>query len=267
MAPQGPIGVFDSGIGGLSVLRALLAELPHERFVYLADNAHAPYGERSHDFVLARSRAVRRQLVDEHGIQALVIACNTATAAAVHMLRAESPRLPIVGIEPALKPAVARTRTGHIGVLATRGTLESGKFQALRQSLGDTVRVTQIACDGLADAIEKEAAGAHWAGATALIEQYVGALGPLGGAPGQIDTLVLGCTHYPLAAAQFDASLAGRAVTLIDPAHAVARRTAAVLAARPAPDPSPHALPGGARVRLLASGGPSALHAAARRWL
>ncbi|MDO5623063.1 MAG: glutamate racemase [Pseudomonadota bacterium] len=267
MPTPAPIGVFDSGIGGLSVLRALLGELPHERFVYLADNAHAPYGQRGDDYVLARSRAVLHELVGGHRIKALVIACNTATAAAVHLLRAEWPQLPIVGIEPALKPALAHTRTGHVAVLATHGTLASGKFQTLRQTLGSTARVTLMACNGLADAIEKEAVSADPTGADALIGQYLSALGPLGDAPGHIDTVVLGCTHYPLAAAQFQAQLAGRAVTLIDPAHAVARRTADVLAAHAPTGASARASANRTRVQLLSSGSAAGLQAAAERWL
>jgi len=124
-APAAPIGVFDSGVGGLSILRALRAELPAEDFVYLADSGFAPYGERDEEFVVERALAVAQRLRNEHAIKALVIACNTATAAAVHLLREELPGLPIVGLEPALKPALAITRTGRIGVLATRATLAS----------------------------------------------------------------------------------------------------------------------------------------------
>ena len=130
-----PIGVFDSGVGGLSILKALRAELPGEDFVYLADNAHAPYGERVDDYVADRSRAVLRRLIEDHQVKMMVVACNTATAAAIHLLRDEFPQLPLVGVEPALKPAVASSRTRRIGVLATRGTLSSGKFAALHDSL------------------------------------------------------------------------------------------------------------------------------------
>ena len=118
-----PVGVFDSGVGGLSVLAALRAELPHEHFVYFADTAYAPYGERGDAYVIERSRAVVEHLQREHGIKALVVACNTATTAAIHLLRADHPDLPIVGLEPGLKPAVAASRTGHVSVLATRGTV------------------------------------------------------------------------------------------------------------------------------------------------
>ena len=126
-----PIGVFDSGIGGLSVLRALRAQLPHERFVYFADSAHAPYGERGEAFVLQRSLHIAAQLQAQHHIKALVVACNTATAAAVRTLRSKAPDLPLVGIEPAIKPAAALTQTGRVGVVATRGTIESDKLARL----------------------------------------------------------------------------------------------------------------------------------------
>jgi glutamate racemase len=195
MGPPAPIGVFDSGIGGLSILKALRAELPHEDFVYLADSAHAPYGERAQAHVMARTRAIVRQLRGEHHIKALVIACNTATAAAVHEARAEHPDLPVVGVEPALKPALALTRTGRIGVLATRGTLASAKFAALHDSLKDQAEFVLQPCDGLADAIES---GDTQRIAT-LCAKYTQAIGPFGKQPRQVDTLVLGCTHYPFA--------------------------------------------------------------------
>src|SRR6185369_13653234 len=131
MEQRKPIGVFDSGVGGLSILRALRAELPQEDFVYFSDAAHAPYGERGDLYVVERSRAIAQQLLDEHRIKALVVACNTATAAAVHLLRAEHDRIPTVGVEPALKPAAALTRTGRVAVFATRGTLGSEKFRKL----------------------------------------------------------------------------------------------------------------------------------------
>ena len=123
-----PIGVFDSGVGGLSVLRALLAAMPHERFVYLADSANAPYGERGDAFVAARTHAITDYLCQQHHIKALVVACNTATAAAIHEVRSSHPELTLVGLEPAVKPALAVTKTGHVGVIGTRGTLTSAKF-------------------------------------------------------------------------------------------------------------------------------------------
>ena len=118
-----PIGVFDSGIGGLSILQALRDELPHEHFVYLADSGHAPYGERGDVFVTQRTRSITQHLRAQHHIKALVVACNTATTAAIHHIRAEHPDLPLVGVEPAIKPAASHTQTGRVGVIGTRGTV------------------------------------------------------------------------------------------------------------------------------------------------
>ncbi len=254
-----PIGVFDSGVGGLSVLAALQAELPGERFVYFSDGAHAPYGERGDAFVIERTLDIARQLVEAHGIKALVVACNTATAAAIGLLRAAYPDLPLVGVEPALKPAAAATRTGHVGVLATRGTLASGKFKALHDGLKtDRVRFSLMPCDGLAGAIERLDETAI----QTLAAKYVGALGRFGHAPGEIDTLVLGCTHYPFIAADLQ-RLAGEPVRLIETGQPVAQQARRLLAAKGqlAGDGSTGSL------QLLTSGDASALDAAAGRWL
>jgi glutamate racemase len=188
-----PIGVFDSGVGGLSVLRALYAELPLERFVYLADSGHAPYGERDEQHILQRAFAITRYLMQEHRIKALVVACNTATATAIASLRQRYPTLPIIGIEPAIKPAAQISQTKRIGVMATRGTLGSAKFQALLQAHGEQVEYVLQPCDGLADAIERDEAFQI----RDLCQRYLEAMGDLGTQQGQIDTLVLGCTHYP----------------------------------------------------------------------
>jgi glutamate racemase len=257
LSAQQPIGVFDSGIGGLSILRALRAELPHEHYVYVADSAHAPYGERDAAHVIARSRAITRQLVERHDIKLLVVACNTATAAAIHLLRQDWPALPIVGVEPALKPAARCTRTKRVGVLATRGTLQSAKFRALLDSLQGDVEFILQACDGLADAIERQ----DEAAIQALCERYVGALAPGGNPGGAIDALVLGCTHYPLAGSTLQA-LAGQHAVLVDSGAPVARQARRLLEA----GPGVHAA-GGGKVRLLASGHPARLGAAARHWL
>lgn len=264
-----PIGVFDSGVGGLSVLRALRAELPQEDFVYLADSAHAPYGEKGSAHVAERSLAVCGRLLHECGIKAFVLACNTATAAAVEALRARWPQLPIVGIEPALKPAAALTQTGHVGVLATRGTLQSARFARLLAAQPAQVRFTLQPCDGLAHAIEQAAFAAdandladHPAVA-ALAARNVAALGPLAGPgapPGAIDTLVLGCTHYPLIERAWQAA-AGPAVALIEPGPPVARHTRRLLDAAGLL----HGGPGPGRVRLLATGDAAALHRMAQR--
>nr|WP_246254116.1 glutamate racemase [Comamonas jiangduensis] len=196
-----PIGVFDSGIGGLSVLQALRRELPHEHFVYLADSGNAPYGERGDAFVQARTHAIAQHLQAQHGIKALVIACNTATAAAVESLRAAMPQLPLIGVEPAIKPAAASSQTQHVGVMATRGTVESRRFRKLLSEHGQNVQFHVQACDGLARAIElstlqqPEAAG-EASEIEALSARYISALGQFGLKTGEMDTLVLGCTHY-----------------------------------------------------------------------
>ena len=222
MSPQ-PIGVFDSGVGGLSVLKALRAELPLENYIYIADSAHAPYGERDDAYVIARSRAVAAQLAAYH-IKALVIACNTATAAAIHLLRTAYPLLPIIGVEPALKPAVALSKTGHIAVMATRSTLGSTKFQALMAAQKGLAHFTVEPCDGLADAIEGSATTQNATEVIAACQRITCRIGPFGTQKGQIDTLVLGCTHYPFAAAHLQA-LVGPEVQLLDNGEAVARQT------------------------------------------
>jgi len=252
-----PIGVFDSGIGGLSILKALRAALPAEDFVYFADTGHAPYGERGDAYVVERTRAILQQLRDEHAIKALVIACNTATAAAIHVARREAPGLPIVGVEPALKPAVALSRTRRIGVLATRGTLASDKFRALHAGLEEQAEFVLQPCDGLADAIEKH----ETASVAALSGRYVQALGELGTQPGQIDTVVLGCTHYAFARSRL-AAHAGAGVRLLETGEPVARQTRRLLAASGLLEAGD-----AGTVRLLSSGSLAALQSAATRWL
>ena len=259
-----PIGVFDSGIGGLSVLQALRAELPHENFVYLADSAHAPYGERGDAYVTDRTRTVTHYLQAQHHIKALVIACNTATTAAIHHIRAENPGLPVVGVEPAIKPAVATSRTGRIGVIGTRGTVTSAKFQALLATVQPHADFVIQPCDGLATAIEASVMESEGTVATktiALCGEYTSAMGTFGLNPGEIDTLVLGCTHYVFAAPTLRALL-GNAVNFMDTGAPVARQTRRLLAA------SGHlALTGSGQVELLSTGGGKTLHAAASRWL
>jgi glutamate racemase len=252
-----PIGVFDSGVGGLSILRALRAELPAEDFVYLADAGFAPYGERDDAFVIGRARALSQLLHAEHSIKALVIACNTATAAAVHLLRSEFPKLPIVGVEPALKPAVALSRTRRIGVMATRGTLASAKFRALHDSLKDQAEFVVQPCDGLADAIERHDAPEIIANCT----RQICTLGPFGSENGQIDTLVLGCTHYPFAQDHLKA-LVGPAVTLVETGEPVARQTRRLLEVKGLL--KRHGTGG---VAYMSTGDVALLHGAAARWL
>ena len=253
-----PIGVFDSGIGGLSILKALRAELPSEDCVYLADTGFAPYGERGDAFVIDRTRAVVRQLREEHGIKALVVACNTATAAAIHLVRAEHPDLPLVGVEPALKPAAALSTTRRIGVMATRVTVGSAKLRALHDSLKGQAEFILQPCDGLADAIQNH--DAEQIGA--LCARYTQAIGPFGTQPGQVDTLVLGCTHYAFAWDVLQA-LVGPGVRLIETGEPVARQARRLLEA------AGQLRQGGApgRVTLLATGAQEALDTAATRWL
>ncbi|MGL6349222.1 MAG: glutamate racemase, partial [Aeromonas sp.] len=175
------IGVFDSGIGGLSILKALRQAMPAECFVYFADSKHNPYGVKSEEFVRERSLAIVRELVDQHQIKALVVACNTATAAAIGLLRQTYPELPIIGVEPALKPAALATRSGRVLVLATRGTLASEKFAQLKTRLEAEHAATDLAskhplhftclpCDGLAERIEHLAVDQQgWQDTTDLI--------------------------------------------------------------------------------------------------
>jgi glutamate racemase len=217
-----PIGVFDSGIGGLSVLRALRSAMPHESFVYFADTAHAPYGEKGDAFVRQRSIAITQQLRAEHGIKALVVACNTATAAAIDDLRALHPDLIIIGIEPALKPAALQSANKRVTVFATQGTLGSAKFQQLLAQQSAQTQFTCIACDGLAETIERHCDDLNHPNIVAWIRQYT-ADSMLRNGTSTADTVVLGCTHYPLVKHVFTALLAP-SISIIDNGAAVAKR-------------------------------------------
>ncbi len=211
----GFIGVFDSGVGGLSVLKAIRRRLPGRDLVYIADSAWVPYGEKPANQILERSRFLAGRLAKK-GAAAVVIACNTATAAAAAALRAEM-QIPVVGMEPAVKPATEATRSRVIGVLATTGTLRSAKFAALLDRFGADFTVLTMPCPGLVAAVER---GDLDSPATyALIEQYVQPLVSQGA-----DVLVLGCTHFPFLAHQI-AAAAGPDVTLIETGEAVARQT------------------------------------------
>jgi glutamate racemase len=256
-SPSGacPIGVFDSGVGGLSVLKALRAELPGENFAYLADQGFAPYGERADAFIIERARVITRYLFAQHHIKLLVIACNTATAAAIQTLREEFPALPIVGVEPAIKPAVALSHTKRIGVMATRATLNSTKFRALLASLADQAAFECQPCDGLADAIERQ----DTSKIIALCADYTGAMGQFGTQKGELDTVVLGCTHYPFAKEHL-AKLLGPDIRLLDNGEPVARQTRRLIAGA-----QNTAIQGG--LTLLTTGDASTLHRAAAQWL
>lgn len=265
-----PIGVFDSGIGGLSVLQALQAALPHEHFVYLADNAHAPYGEKTDLYVRQRTHAIAEHLITQHQIKALVVACNTATAAAIHELRSRHPHLPLVGVEPALKPAVAMSRTRRIGVIATRGTVASEKFSRLLSGLQDQAEFVVQACNGLALAIEQSTLPQHVNAAQQRIREllatYTSGMGHFGTASGQIDTLVLGCTHYVFVQEALQ-TLLGPSVQMVSTGEPVARQTRRLLEAAGLlrSKPAPASLT--ARLSLLTTGDLHGLQAAAQRWL
>lgn len=254
--------VFDSGVGGLSVLRALLADMPGVRFVYLADSAYAPYGERTAAWIRERSHQIVHSLRDAFEPDAMVVACNTATALAIDTLRETYADLPFVGVEPALKPAARISTTGHIGVMATRGTLASERFSALKRRLEqDPTHPAQfhcVACDGLADAIERDDQPAIHA----LSALYWGRL-KQSADERSMDTLVLGCTHYPFIADVLT-ELAGPTVTLVETGAPVARRTREVLKL-PVPDDACSDLI--TTPALLTTGAPPTLEHLAGRWL
>ena len=265
-----PIGVFDSGVGGLSILQALQRELPNEKFVYMADSAHAPYGERDAAFVLERAKAIWHTLRDEHHVKALVIACNTATALAIQQLRTDHPEVDFFGVEPAVKPAAALSQTKRVGVMATPATLGSDKFLQLLQSLQGNTEFVLQGCEGLADAIEQQCQEGDDAPVRALCEKYVQAMGSFGNQSGEIDTLVLGCTHYPFAFPVLRA-LVGDQVTILETGLPVARQVKKVLAERglltvvnmPAGSSSGEF----GKVTLLATGDTQSLQRAASMWL
>ena len=208
-----PVGVFDSGVGGLSVLREIRARLASENLLYVADSANVPYGDKPPAFVRARAIALTQFLLDQ-GAKAIVVACNTATAIAIAALRARF-TVPIVGMEPAVKPATTSTRAGSIGVLATGSTLTSERFAGLLARFGGGVEVHVQPCPALVEQVER---GALTDEATrTLVKEYVTPLLDRG-----VDTIVLGCTHYPFLRALI-AEVAGPSVEIIDPNPAVAR--------------------------------------------
>ena len=247
------IGLFDSGLGGLSVLKAMRQHLPEAPLLYVADSAHAPYGERSEAFIIDRSLRLAQFLL-EQGAQVLVVACNTATAAAVREIRTQHPHVPVVGVEPGVKPAVALSRTGRVGVMATPGTLSSQKFRDLVAAHGGHARVVLQPCPGLAREIEKGELDSP-----ALRELVEGFCQPLRSA--EVDTVVLGCTHYPFVAPLIQQAM-GAQVQLLDTADAVARHTTRLIARLPA---APQPLAQG--VHLWTTGEAQHLAQVARSWL
>ncbi len=266
------IGIFDSGVGGLSVFREIRRLLPTERYLYFADNAFCPYGTKSQAFIQGRAREITELLV-RRGADIIVVACNTATAAAIATLRAEFSdqpsealrewsdgrleRLCFIGMEPAVKPAALGTRSGVIGVLATAGTLSASKYLKTRGLYEDNVKIVEHVGQGFVELVESgERTGAH-------AEEVVRAsLTPL--LEAGADTIVLGCTHYPFLRPVIE-RIAGPDVRIIDPAPAVARQVVKVLGTLEAPASSgPAAADGGpGSLELLSSGDPATLYALA----
>ncbi|WP_348748640.1 glutamate racemase [Pseudomonas rhodesiae] len=223
MGKDAPIGVFDSGVGGLSVLEEIQQLLPHESLLYVADCGHIPYGEKTPAFIRDRSRRVAA-FFREQGAKAFVIACNTATVAAVADLRLDYPDWPLVGMEPAVKPAAAATRSGVVGVLATTGTLQSAKFAALLDRFATDVRVITQPCPGLVELIETGDLSSP--ALRQLLQGYVDPLLSAG-----CDTIILGCTHYPFLKPLL-AQMLPPSVILIDTGAAVARQLKRLLGER-----------------------------------
>ena len=225
MASSSPvtIGVFDSGVGGLSVLRAIRALMPCQPVIYVADQAHVPYGAHSKAEVRAYSQAITRFLLDQ-GAQVIVIACNTASAAALYSLREQFPDVPFVGMEPAVKPAAASTRSGVIGVLATPVTFQGELYASVVERFGQGVTIVQDTCPGLVGQIE----AGHLDGpeTRAILERALQPMLKQG-----VDTVVMGCTHYPFVIPLIQ-KIAGPRVQVIDPAPAVARQTSRVMETR-----------------------------------
>lgn len=220
------IGIFDSGSGGLSVYREIVKLLPQERYLYFADNAHCPYGEKTAEYIQDRGRAITEILLGM-GADIIVVACNTATAAAIATLREEYPDTPFIGMEPAVKPAALGTKTGVIGVLATAGTLKGSKYLKTKGRFEDNVRIVEHVGEGFVELVENGILDGPEA-----CETVRRSLQPLLDAGA--DRIVLGCTHYPFLKPVIEA-IAGPGVQVIDPAPAVARQTVRILEANAIP--------------------------------
>ena len=243
------IGVFDSGVGGLSVLQAIRQELPGMDILYLADQAHVPYGSRSLSEVRSFAENITKFLLDQ-GSGSIVVACNTASAAALHHLRAIFPgSTPFVGMEPAVKPAAEQTQTGVVGILATPATFQGALYASVVERFANDVILLQDTCPGLVGQIE---AGDLDGSITRQILER--AIAPM--LQQDIDTIVLGCTHYPFVIPLIQA-IAGPSVRVIDPAPAVARQVRRVLQAQGAINlPDPTAKPHTGSVRYFTTGNP-----------
>lgn len=240
------IGIFDSGIGGLSVFREIRKLLPEQGYIYYSDSAHCPYGEKSKEYIIDRARAITRRLMGM-GAEIVVVACNTATAAAISTLRKEFP-IKFIGMEPAIKPAAALTKTGVVGVLATAGTLKAEKYLDTREKWAQSITVVEHIGEGFVELVEKEqTSGAE---AEAVVQNSLVPLLEAGA-----DTIVLGCTHYPFLADTIKKVAAahgadGNSFHLIDPAPAVARHLLEVMEAEGIQTVSPE----GFSMELLCSG-------------
>lgn len=240
------IGIFDSGIGGLSVFREIRKLLPEQGYIYYSDSAHCPYGEKSKEYIIERARSITRRLM-EMGAEIVVVACNTATAAAISTLRKEFP-IKFIGMEPAIKPAAALTKTGVVGVLATAGTLKAEKYLDTREKWAQSITVVEHIGEGFVELVEKgQTSGAE---AETVVQNSLVPLLEAGA-----DTIVLGCTHYPFLADTIKKVAAahgadGNSFHLIDPAPAVARHLLEVMEAEGIQTVSPE----GFSMELLCSG-------------
>ncbi|PKO22157.1 MAG: glutamate racemase [Chloroflexi bacterium HGW-Chloroflexi-1] len=224
--PRSATGIFDSGVGGLSVAREIMRQLPAQPILYLADQAHAPYGQRPLSEIRALSEGITRFLLAQ-GAGVIVIACNTASAAALHWLRRQFPDVPFVGMEPAVKPATTHTHSGQVGVIATAATFQGELFASLLARFANDVIVHTQVCPDLAPLVE--AGELSTDRARAAVRGYLTPLLATG-----IDQLVLGCTHYPFLRPLIE-EVVGPGVEIIDPAPAVAQQTGRVLAQRGLP--------------------------------
>lgn len=210
-----PIGIFDSGVGGLSVAKSIRRRLPNEPLLYIADSLHAPYGNKSTEFVERRSQAIVQHLLD-YQAKAIVVACNTATTAVIDKLRRKF-SVPIIGVEPGIKPAINKTKTGIIGVMATKHTLASKSFSQLVGRFSGTYQIEVQACSGLVEQIEKPDLNGHQT--CTLLKRYLAPLLARGA-----DTIVLGCTHYAFLEPAIK-QLVGDEIQIINTSMAIAKET------------------------------------------
>lgn len=215
------IGIFDSGVGGLSVWRELYREFPGERYLYVSDSGYCPYGPKSREEVIERAAAITEYLI-ANGAEIIVVACNTATAAAINYLRSHYP-VPFVGMEPAVKPAALNTRTGAIGVLATKGTFKGELYLRTLHKFASNAQVLEQVGEGLVELVESGETDTPKA--REVVGKYIL---PMVGK--NVDHIVLGCTHYPFLE-KIIREFAGEGVEIVNPAPAIARRAGEVLEA------------------------------------